>query len=99
MQKSIQTAKKLVKDSVTAGQDVPELPSGTLGSWLSAAITEDDGYSRNYIQHEMRDWLNYILIHVSRDRQAHSIIRHLLGTQDVRTLTWTNKQEYAIGTR
>lgn len=97
-QKSMEAAKKIVKNSVNAAQSVPELPSGVLGSWLSAAIAKNIGLTAVNI-HGMRHWLNYVLIHVNRTYQAYSIIQHLLGTPDMTRFTWSNSLEYGMGTR
>lgn len=96
----VEAAKTTVESSLTSGLPLPKLPDRAFYSWLPAALSRHPGIQQSTIEHEMRAWLNYVIVHVKQEHQAYSVIKECLrrdGCNNVATLKWDLHQTYPIG--
>ena len=84
----------------------PSLPSSAVGSWIPGAenCRRRGGITGKVIESQMRTWLNYVVVHVSPENGAHSIITQCLRQSrtegfepDIDRLPWEARMVYLIG--
>ena len=94
-------AKRMVKEAIDSNLPLPALPRGVMGSWLPATANCVIGLTARVIEQKLRRWLNYVVVHVSPEHNAHPIIRQCLRDSgvglDITRIGWDSRQEYKNG--